>query len=118
MNNFEPKNNYDDLKKRIKNINDDIIVLSKIKKSLSIFQKETFHDKIIQMTEFINKLENIKIKDYNDDKFVGPIKALKVEFEKTAKEVDLVQNFLLFKVIYENEKEKIKMFALEMLMKK
>ena len=106
MNNFEPKNNYDDLKKRIKNINDDIIVLSKIKKSLSIFQKETFHDKIIQMTEFINKLENIKIKDYNDDKFVGPIKALKVEFEKTAKEVDLVQNFLLFKVIYENEKGK------------
>jgi hypothetical protein len=58
------------------------------------------------MTEFINKLENIKIKEYNDDKFLGPIKELKTEFEKTAKEVDLVQNFLLFKVIYENEKGK------------
>ena len=106
MEHFDPKNSYDTLKNTLNSINDGIIVLSKIKKSLSIFQKETFHDKIIKMTEFINKLENIKIKEYNDDKFVGPIKDLKTEFEKTAKEVDLVQNFLLFKVIYENEKGK------------
>ena len=101
---FEPVGAYDSLKKTLKDIKDDISALSKIKKSLSIFLKETFQDDIRQMAEFINKLENIKIKEYNDDKFVEPIKKLKAKFEKTAEEVDLVQDFLLFKVIYENEK--------------
>ncbi len=52
------------------------------------------------MIEFIKKLENIKIKEYNDDKSTGPIRLLK-NLEATAKQVDLVQDFLLFKVIYE-----------------
>ena len=96
---FEPENSYTKLEKTLNDIKEDITVLSRIKKSLSIFQKETFHDKIIKMTEFINKLENIRIKEYNDDKFIDPIKKLKTEFETTAQEVDLVQDFLLFKVI-------------------
>ena len=55
------------------------------------------------MVEYINKLENIKIKEYNDDRFIGPILELK-NLESTAKQVDLVKGFLLFKVIYENTK--------------
>ena len=58
------------------------------------------------MIEFIQKLENIKIKEYNDDKFTEPIGSLKC-FEATVKQVDLVQDFLLFKVIYENSRGNI-----------
>lgn len=55
------------------------------------------------MVEFINKLENIKIKEYNSDSFTEPIGKLK-NLEEIANQVDLVQDFLLFKVIYENSK--------------
>ena len=106
MGNFEPQNAYDKLQKTLNNIKSDIIALSNIKKSLSIFQRETFREQIRQMVEFINKLETIKIKDYNNDKIMDPIKKLKEEFSKKAKDVDLVQDFLLFKVIYDNAKGK------------
>ena len=99
---FEPENFYDKLKNTLNLIKNDIDTLSKIKKSLLIFQRETFQEEIRQMVEYINKLENIKIKDYNNDKIIDPIKKLKENFDKKAKEVDLVQDFLLFKVIYEN----------------
>jgi hypothetical protein len=104
MGNFEPSNSYDKLKKPLDDIKSDIIALSNIKKSLSIFQSETFREQIRQMAEYIDKLENIKIKEYNDDKVIDPIKKLKEAFEKRAKDVDLVQDFLLFKVIYDNAK--------------
>ena len=106
MGNFEPQNAYDKLQKTLNNIKSDIIALSNIKKSLSIFQRETFREQIRQMVEFINKLETIKIKDYNNDKIMDPIKKLKEDFSKKAKDVDLVQDFLLFKVIYDNAKGK------------
>ena len=51
---FEPENSYLQLKYNLHDIKDDITVLSKIKKSLSIFHKEIFHDKIIKMTELKN----------------------------------------------------------------
>jgi hypothetical protein len=106
MGNFEPQNSYNKLKKTLDDIKSDIVALSNIKKSLSIFQRETFRENIRQMVEFINKLETIKIKDYNNDKITAPIKQLKEDFEKRAKDVDLVQDFLLFKVIYDNAKGK------------
>jgi hypothetical protein len=101
---LEPENFYDKLKNTLGLIKNDIERLSKIKKSLSIFQRETFGEQIRQMVDYINILENIKIKDYNNDKIIAPIKKLREDFEKTAQDVDLVQDFLLFKVIYDNAK--------------
>ena len=106
INMFEPENSYNNLKNTLSLIKNDIESLSKIKKSLSIFQRETFRVEIRQMVDYINTLENIKIKDYKNDTITSPIKNLKDEFATKAKEVDLVQDFLLFKVIYDNAKGK------------
>ena len=54
------------------------------KKSLSIFQKERYRNEIRKMAEFTNRLENIKIKKYNDNKFnesIGKIKGLETSAE-------------------------------------
>ena len=48
-----------------------------VKKSLSIFQKERYQNEIRKILEFTNRLENIKIKEYNDDKFNKPIGKIK-----------------------------------------
>ena len=103
---FEPEYCYNKLKYTLCLIKRDIIALSKIKKSLSIFHKEVFREEIRKMKDYINLLANIKIKDYNSDKFIGPIKYLKECFEKRAKEVDLVKDFLLFREIYDNTEGK------------
>ena len=100
---FESENHHSILKKTLENIKNDIKVLDHNKKSLSIFQRERYQDEINKMGEFINKLQNIKIKEYNDDKFTEPIGQLK-DYENIANQVDLVQDFLLFKVIYENSR--------------
>jgi hypothetical protein len=98
---FDPGNAYDKIKKILDGITKDIEVLSHIKRSLSIFQREKYQKEIRDIVDYINKLESIKIKEYNDDKFIDPIGKLKI-LEGTAKQVDIVQDFLLFKVIYEN----------------
>ena len=48
--------------------------------------------------------KKIKIKEYNSDSFTQPITRLKDNLEMITREIDLVQDFLLFKVIYENTK--------------
>ena len=101
--NFGPENAHYKLKKILENIKNDIKILSHNKKSLSIFQRERYQDEIKKMIDFIKKLENIKIKEYNDDKFTEPIESLK-GLEVKANQVDLVQDFLLFEVIYENSR--------------
>jgi hypothetical protein len=98
---FDPGNAYDKIKKILEGITKDIEVLSHIKRSLSIFQREKYQNEIRDIVDYINKLEGIKIKEYNDDKFIDPIGKLKI-LEITANQVDIVQDFLLFKVIYEN----------------
>ena len=103
---FQPQNAYDTLKQTLNDIKQDIVALSNIKKSLSIFHRETFREEIRIIMDFISKLEIIKIKEYNDGKIYEPIKNLKTKFELLAKKVDLVQDFLLFKVIYDNAKGK------------
>ena len=55
------------------------------------------------MIEIIKKLENIKIKEYNDGKIIGPIGKLK-KFLITAEQINSVREFLLFQVIYDNTK--------------
>ena len=105
MENFDSENTYYSLKKILDNIKNDIQVLTRIKKSLSIFQKERYLNEIKNMVDNINKLESIKIKEYNSDTFTSPLSSLK-NLEFIAKRVDLVQDFLLFKVIYENTRGK------------
>ena len=85
----------------LKNIEKDIEVLNHIKRALTIFHKEIYQYEIRNMIDYINKLENIKIKEYNDDKFYDPIGKLK-NFESKAKQIDLIKDFLLFRVIHEN----------------
>ena len=55
------------------------------------------------MIEIIKKLENIKIKEYNDDKIIEPIGILK-HLENRAEQINSVREFLLFQVIYDNIK--------------
>jgi len=96
MENFDSENTYNTLKKILDNIKNDIQILTRIKKSLSIFQKERYLNEIRNMVDNINKLESIKIKEYNSDTFTSPLSSLK-NIESIAKRVDLVQDFLLFK---------------------
>ena len=55
------------------------------------------------MIEIIKKLENIKIKEYNDDKIIVLLGKLKT-FWKTVEWINSVREFLLFQVIYDNIK--------------
>ena len=55
------------------------------------------------MIEIIKKLENIKIKEYNDDKIIEPIGIIKY-LENRAEQINSVREFLLFQVIYDNIK--------------
>ena len=104
INKFDPINSYDSLKKTLYIIKKDIESLSKIKKLLSIFQRETFRDQIRLIGDYINKLEKIGMREYKNDMIIAPIKRLQEDFETRAKYIDLVKDFLLFQVIYENTK--------------
>ena len=100
---FEPENCYNRLKRILDNINNDIKVLSYIKTSLSIFQREIYQNEIGEMVKIIYELKFIKIKDYNINTYSDYIQKLKA-FETIAKQVDSVKDFLLFRVLYENAK--------------
>ena len=102
---FEPENFYEQLKRTRENINKDIEVLSKIKTSLSIFQRERYQEEIRQIVELINELYNIKLKDYYSEAYCELIDKLK-SLEVVAKQTESVQDFLLFRVIYDNAKGK------------
>ena len=78
-------------------------MLSKIKTSLSIFQRERYQEEIKQMVELINELYNIKLKDYFSQTYYELIDKLK-SFEVIAKQTESVQDFLLFRVLYDNAK--------------
>ena len=98
---FEPENLYEQLKRSLENINKDIEVLSKIKTSLSIFQRERYQEEIRQMVELIHELYSIKLKNYESYyELIDKLKAL----ELIAKQTESVQDFLLFRVIYDNAK--------------
>ena len=92
------------LKKIWENINNNIERLIYIKNALSKFQREIYQNEIRQMIEIIKKLENIKIKEYNDDKIIGLLSKLKTLW-KTVEWINSVREFLLFQVIYDNTKD-------------
>lgn len=98
---FDPRLAYDRLKIILYSINRDIEVLTHIKDSLSIFHKNKYEREIKELTSNITILEQIRIKEYNDDRFIDPIGKLKKNLEPIANQVDLVKDFLFFKVIYE-----------------
>lgn len=98
---FDPRPAYDRLKIILDSINRDIEVLTHIKDSLSIFHKNKYEREIKELTSYITILEQIRIKEYNDDRFIDPIGKLKKNLEPIANQVDLVKDFLFFKVIYE-----------------
>ena len=100
---FGPENAHDKLKKTLDDIKEDIKTLNYIKNSLSIFQRERYQNEIREMIDIIKKLENIKIKEYKDDKITSPIGKLR-SLRNRADLVNSVKDFLLFKVIYENSK--------------
>lgn len=97
---FDPRLAYDRLKIILYSINRDIEVLTHIKDSLSIFHKNKYEREIKELTSYITILEQIRIKEYNDDRFIDPIGKLK-NLGPIANQVDLVKDFLFFKVIYE-----------------
>ena len=97
---FDPRLAYDRLKIILYSINRDIEVLTHIKDSLSIFHKNKYEREIKELTSYITILEQIRIKEYNDDRIIDSIEKLK-NLGPIAKQVDLVKDFLFFKVIYE-----------------
>lgn len=98
---FDPRPAYDRLKLILYSINRDIEVLTHIKDSLSIFHKNKYEREIKELTSYITILEQIRIKEYNDDRIIDSIGKLKKNLEPIANQVDLVKDFLFFKVIYE-----------------
>ena len=97
---FDPRLAYDRLKIILDSINRDIDVLTHIKDSLSIFHKNKYEREIKELTSYITILEQIRIKEYNDDRIIDSIRKLK-NLGPIANQVDLVKDFLFFKVIYE-----------------
>jgi len=86
---FNPESAYNKLNGALKQIKNDIEVLSHIKRSFSNYQKEMnlnkYEDKINLINDYINKLENIKIKDYQ--KIFDSIRELK-NLEEKANQID------------------------------
>ena len=97
--NFNPFEAYGKIKRKFYNIYDDIIVLTYMKNSLSIFHRKKYIKVIKEITDIISRLENIEIKNYNDEvkEKINNFNSLKATCEMVSK----VKDFILFKVIYD-----------------
>ena len=109
MQDFNPGEQYSKLKKIIEDIKIDIAELTYIKNALTVFHRVTYKKEIKDIINIIRRLEDGKIKDYNNQEIKGPIGTLKKQ-KIIAEKVNSVKDFLLFKVIYEtshgNDQEK------------
>ena len=97
--NFNPFEAYDKIKKKFQDIDDDIKVLTFMKNSLSIFHRQKYKKEIKEIIDIISRLENDAIKNYNNEvrEKIQYFNSLKNICEMVSK----VKDFILFKVIYD-----------------
>jgi hypothetical protein len=109
LENFEPEKVYEDLKKRIKQISNDISELSLIKNSLLIFHRNKYQKEIKEISNIIKDMKDKNLKNYKNEKLQSSIRNLKSK-QNIVDQVKKVKDFLLFKVLYDeaigNDQEK------------
>ena len=105
LNDYEPEQIFEDLKKKVKCINEDIEILNEIKKYLIIFHQNKHRNDINKMTEIIKDLEEGKIKEYEKQKYKEDIQNLK-KLKIYAEQIKKVKDLLLFDVLFNETKGK------------
>ena len=100
---FNPGPKYLKLKETIDSINNDVKQLTLIKNSLLIFHREQKRDDINKIIEIIKEIQEKSIKTYDNLKKQEDINNL-LGLNSTCERVNKVQDFLLFKVIFDDTK--------------
>ena len=97
---YDPKKNYNDLKKIILDINATIKDLNYIKDSIIIFHRKQYETEIRQLTEIIHEIETDPIKEFKNQ-----IKKEKrnelLKLKQISIDINKIKDFLLFKKIFE-----------------
>ena len=96
---YDPETKYNDLQKIIERIHSDIKELNSIKCSLLIFHRNTYKDKIRDITNIINDIQTKNLENYKAENTQLAIKELK-KLKNTYEDIEKVKDFLLFKVLY------------------
>ena len=97
---FNPYTVYDKKIKEIKEINRDIEKLKYFKNSLLIFHRYVYLEKINEITNLIKELQENSIKNYNNTHTKEIIEE-SYELEQICSKVNLVKDFILFRLIYD-----------------
>ena len=97
---YNPNDVYKKLSDTILEINKNIDDLTKIKNSLLIFHRVTFLQDINEITKFIKEINEKNIKSYQNEETSNEVTKLK-KHESICRDVEEVQDSILFKVIYD-----------------
>ena len=97
---YEPEYRYNELKRTIKKINNDIEELSFIQNSFSKFHSEIYKSKIKEISYIITDIVAHNLNNYKAEETQAKIRLLK-ELMSTAEKVEKVKDFLLFEVLYD-----------------
>jgi len=108
---FNPDEQYENLKKKNDEINEDINKLKFIKDNIIIYYREFYQDIIKRIIEVMKDNQNKKIIEYKRGKIRELIRETE-NLKETADKINKVKNFLLFNIIYDmnSRKDEIKNF--------
>ena len=101
---FEKK--YHELKKIIGDINRGVEKLIFIRDSLMIYHKNVFNNEIQEIPNIINEIENCQIINLRSDEIYVKLIEKKERHECLCHQINMVKDFLLFNMIYENTQGK------------
>ena len=113
---YNPDNQYEELKRRSKSIDEDLKNLRFIKDNIILYFQVNYKEIIKKLSDIIQDNQNKKLNDYNGEK-INKIKMEVKNLERRANEIENIKDFLLFNIIYEmnseNNEEKKFEFALK-----
>ena len=101
INGYDPKDKYEKLSNKIKNMNDQIKELNNIKNSLSIFHYIKFKEEINNIANKITEIEAKPINEYDTQNMQESIKEL-TKNKTLCLEVNHYKNLLIFQIIFDN----------------
>ena len=104
MTDFNPEKLYEDLKNEIGEVKMLINKLNMTKNLLSIFHVNKYQEEIKQISINIRNIQENSLNNYRElekSKYISNLK----KYESIAEQVKIVKDFILFKVIYEEESE-------------
>jgi len=97
---YRPIEEFENLKSKINKINEDIEKLKNVKDNIIIYYKDLYKDLIKQLIEVIKDSQNKQIKQYKGETIKELIQKCD-SLEGTINDIKSVENFLLFKVLYD-----------------